>query len=632
MIHALSGNGRALLTVDGRGGWKQLFYPYPGLHQQLEHARLGLFDEETETFSWVDQEGDPPVEQGHAPDSNVARTVLERQGLTLEINDMVHPDLDMVIRRIGVRSDGEARNVRLFHYQSLNMAGTLYRDTAYWDDERGTVTHYKRGFYFQLLGKPGFDAHSCGEHTLKGLEGSYVDAEDGSLEGNPISHGAADSVVQWDLDVPPGDERAVHLFVLMGRSRRDVNEFYEKVQGRPPRIYTDEATRYWDNWLDNKMPQPPRELGEGAVELYKRSLFVIQGCQADNGSIIASPDARTLKWGGDSYCYCWWRDAALISRALSEVGLFRNTVAFLRFAAKAQEEEGYLLHRHFPDGSVGSTWHPPPFLQIDQTASVISAARYFYEQSGSVDELLPSWELVRDAADFLMEFTDERGLPNPSYDLWEERKTVNLYSVAAATHGLQSAAEIAEVLGKRSDYWVDAAERMRTAALESFWNPDKGAFHKSLDPEDDALDASSLLALQTGLLDPTDPRYASVVEAIEDRLWVEPTGGIARYEGDDYYGDENAWIICTLWLARCYLDLDEPERARQLIDWTIRQAGPTLLLPEQVDRETGEPTSVTPLVWSHSTFVETVNAYRRTQRAAQPVRAQQAVVEGVEDR
>ncbi len=632
MIHTLSGNGHALLTLDERGSWEQLYYPHPGLHQQLQDARLGLYDEESDTFTWIDQEGEPPQDVGYVSGTNISQTNFHRLDLDLTLHDLVHPDLDMVIRRITIQNpQNRPRHLRIFHYQSLNMAGTLYQDTAYWDDERGTVTHYKRGFYFQLVGHPTFDDCVCGEHTLKGLEGSYVDAEDGELEGNRISHGAADSVVQWNLEIPPGEKKEVHFFVLMGRSREEVNDFYDQIDGRPPQIYTNEARRYWSNWLENKMPSPAKDLPEGTESIYERSLFILQDCQSENGSIIASPDARTLKWGGDTYCYCWWRDASLITRAMSEVGLNRNTVALLRFADKAQENEGYLLHRHFPDGSVGSTWHPPPFLQLDQTASVITAARYFYECSGNVDELLPSWGMVRDAADFLMHFVDDDGLPKPSYDLWEERKSVNIYTVATAIQGLKSAARIGQALGKRHEYWASAATRMHEAALEAFWNPHKDAFYKSLNPQDDALDASSLLALQHGILEPTDPRYKTVVNSIENRLWVKATGGIARYEGDTYYGDENAWIICTLWLARCYLDLGNTERCHELLSWVIDQAGSTDLFPEQKDRETGEPTSVIPLVWSHSTFIETINAYTRSQQDAPPLIAQQRILPEVDE-
>ncbi|HUR62584.1 MAG TPA: glycoside hydrolase family 15 protein [Candidatus Thermoplasmatota archaeon] len=612
MISLLSGNQRVLLTIDERGAWTQLYYPHPGMHQQLQQARVGLYDEATKAFTWVDHEGEMPDEMQFLEDSNAARTRLRRMGLEVTLDDIVHPNLDLVIRRIAIRNPGtHARRVRVFRYQSLNIGGSMYQDTAYWDPETRTVTHYKGNFYFQMSGKPDFDHYSCGEHTLKGLKGSYVDAEDGQLSGGGISHGAADSVVQWNLEVPAGQEKAVHLMMVIGSSRRQVTEATKGLAGRDPSLYIAETIGYGNHWARKKQSTLAADLSPQVANVYRRSLYVLHDCQAANGSIIASPDSRTLKWGGDTYTYNWWRDGAYICRAMSEAGLHHNALAFLGFAARCQEEDGSFLHRHLPDGALGSTWHPPPFLQVDQTASVLDAVWHHYEVSGDLDELLRSWQLVRKGADFLMGFVDEHGLPRPSYDLWEEKKNINTYTVAAVVAGLRAAAKVGRALAKRSDFWTQAADRMQAAALERLWNPVKGTFNKGINPLDEAVDASTLLALRCGLLEPSDPRYAQVVEAVEKRLWSKAHGGISRYESDQYYGRENPWIICTLWLAQCHLALGNKDRCRELIEWAAATAGPTHLLAEQIDAE-GEHTSVTPLVWSHSTFIEAVNDYTRT--------------------
>lgn len=613
MIALLAGNQRVLLTIDERGSWTQLYFPHPGMHQQLQQARVGLFDEESQAFTWVDQEGDLPFEMHHLEDSNACRTRLRRMGLEVTLDDVVHPDLDLVIRRIALHNPGPlARRMRIFRYQSLNIAGSMYQDTAYWDPETRTLTHYKGNFYFQLSGRPAFDAYSCGEHTLKGLKGSYIDAEDGTLQGGGISHGAADSVLQWNVEIPAGEERAVHVLMVIGGSRRQVNEATQGLAGREPSLYLAETVGYGNHWARNKQSAIAGDLSGQVGHVYRRSLYVLHDCQAANGSIIASPDSRTLKWGGDTYTYNWWRDGAYICRAMSEAGLHRNALSFLSFAAACQEENGSFLHRHLPDGTLGSTWHPPPFLQVDQTASVIDAVWHHYEVTGDLDELLRSWELVRRGADFLMGFVDEHGLPKPSFDLWEEKKNVNTYTVAAVVAGLRAAVKAGRALAKRSEFWAQAAERMAAAALEQLWNPSKGTFHKGIHPIDAAVDASTLLALRCGLLSPSDPRYLQVVQAVEERLWSKTHGGIARYEGDQYYGRENPWIICTLWLAQCHLALGNRLRCKELIEWCAATAGPTHLLAEQIDAETGEHTSVTPLVWSHSTFIEAVNDYTRS--------------------
>jgi GH15 family glucan-1,4-alpha-glucosidase len=152
---------------------------------------------------------------------------------------------------------------------------------------------------------------------------------------------------------------------------------------------------------------------------------------------------------------------------------------------------------------------------------------------------------------------------------------------------------------------------MRELALKHLWDPGKQQFARSLEPRDEKADASVLLALKLGLVPWNDERARRTVDRIDHTLWQEHTGGLARYEGDQYFGAENPWVICTLWLAEARLSLGDPARARELIQWVVDHASPTQLLPEQVESRTGQATSVTPLVWSHSTFVDVVNKYRR---------------------
>jgi oligosaccharide amylase len=612
LITLLTGNLRILLTIDEKGNWSNLYYPYAGQYQHLRTVKLGLYDEKEDAFVWLGEDAGWTIEQDYLQGSNAARTLYVGPHADVEVVDAVHSNHDLVIRRITVHNKTpDARRYRVFNYQSLMVAESMYQDTAYWDEERRTINHYKRNFYFQYMGAPSFDAFTCGEHTLKGLQGSYVDAEDGKLEGGRISHGAADSVVQWNVEAPAGGEASVRLLCMLGHSRQDVNRFWSYLKNRDAAELESEAIDFWGHWISHKALDVASVLSKEAQDVYKRSIFVLKNCASANGAIIASPDPRTLKSGGDTYNYTWWRDGAYIAKSMDEVGLYETAHRFLKFAEKCQEEEGYFLHRHFPDGTVGSTWHLPPFIQIDQTASVVSAVWHHFKRRSDMDELLALWPVVKRGANFLEKYVDERGLPLASYDLWEERKSVNAYSVAAVVHGLERGERISEQLGKSRGRWRRASERMREAMLERLWSDKKGCFLKSIDPVDETIDASTLLTIKLGVLDPTDARAEKLVQTVEKRLWVKGTGGVARYEGDTYYGPENPWIICTLWLAEAHLLLGRPERTRELLEWTAATATPTGLLPEQLDARTGEHTSVTPLVWSHSTFLDVTNKYRR---------------------
>jgi oligosaccharide amylase len=616
MITQLAGNGRVLLTINDAGEWNDLFYPYPGQFQHLREMRLGFFDVDHPSFYWF-RPGNgfhlevPPSVVGSFPTS-----IWSGHGITLSVEEVVHPNYDLVLRILRFRSE-EKRRLRLFSYQSFKIAESLYQETAYVDPKTSSLVHYKRGFYFEFFGDPVFDAAVCGEHTLKGLKGSYVDAEDGHLDGRTIAHGAADSVMQWNLALTPGVEATVRILLAVGRGDAAVHRLRDDVRARGPTRFESEAKAYWRAWASRHLPERTDDLGDAAARLERESVLVLKLSTATTGSIIASPDTRSLAVGGDTYNYCWWRDGAFISEAMDQCRLRELSARFLRFARTCQSPDGSFLHRFFPDGEVGSTWHPPPFLQIDQTASVISAAWHHMDRGADPDVLLELWPMVESAGNFLVKFRDHpTGLPSPSFDLWEERSGIHLYSTAAVVHGLESAARIAGVLGKDATHWQTAADEVRAAVVHQMWDPSLARFVRSLEPRDERIDASTLLALDLGLLAPSDPRYRATVETTERRLSSKAVGGLARYEGDEYYGPENPWIVCTLWLAAAHLKLGNRSRCRELIDWVVAHATPAGLLPEQVDAVTGEPKSATPLVWSHATFLDVISRYRRSSNPA----------------
>ena len=99
-------------------------------------------------------------------------------------------------------------------------------------------------------------------------------------------------------------------------------------------------------------------------------------------------------------------------------------------------------------------------------------------------------------------------------------------------------------------------------------------------------------------------------------------GGVARYE-DDYYHQVtddvenvpgNPWFICTLWMADYAIEraltADDLAAVMPRLQWVADRALPSGVLAEQVHPHTNAPLSVSPLTWSHATFVATVDRYR----------------------
>jgi hypothetical protein len=73
--------------------------------------------------------------------------------------------------------------------------------------------------------------------------------------------------------------------------------------------------------------------------------------------------------------------------------------------------------------------------------------------------------------------------------------------------------------------------------------------------------------------------------------------GIPPIEG---WTPGQVWTAPTAWAAWALIELGEPRAADRLLGELRRAATPYGTLPERVDARTGEPTSTTPLAWSHA--------------------------------
>jgi GH15 family glucan-1,4-alpha-glucosidase len=136
----------------------------------------------------------------------------------------------------------------------------------------------------------------------------------------------------------------------------------------------------------------------------------------------------------------------------------------------------------------------------------------------------------------------------------------------------------------------------------------------------------------------------ATMKALREKLWVNtPIGGLARYENDDYHRVSrevpgNPWFICTLWLADYLAEKngsdDELDQAVDLLSWAAAHALPSGVLPEQINPVTGESISVSPLTWSHATYVATAHRILRRlagkqAAAAAPYLRQEDWIEGL---
>jgi GH15 family glucan-1,4-alpha-glucosidase len=101
---------------------------------------------------------------------------------------------NIYLREIAVTNlRAEKRSVELFFSQDFDLYGNSVGDTAAYDPRSGGVLHYKASRYFLVNGYSEslnkLSQFAVGVKKTGGKEGTFKDAEDGILSGNPIAQG-----------------------------------------------------------------------------------------------------------------------------------------------------------------------------------------------------------------------------------------------------------------------------------------------------------------------------------------------------------------------------------------------------------------------------------------------------------
>ena len=629
------GNGRILICQDEKGTIRDIYFPYVGLENHGNFIRAGIYDLDNRVCSWfekwnIDQRYKSNFKEHFLKEwssdenrqekivhaiSNIGETIFNNAELDIRVTvwDAVHPSIRYFYRVFEVENlSSSPRNLRLFSNQNYMIMENKIGETAVID--RDVLIHYKRDRYFLHGSRPEFDEFATGTAEWKGLEGTWRDMEeDGALSGNVVAQGSVDSTLGWTLlQLQPDRPRRIHLWIAIGKSYANVNRIHKRIKDAGRSNVYHQAFNFWQSFIERVSLIPEckkiHQLPEDVKRIFYRSLLATVAHMDMNGSMIASCDSDIKQFGADLYTYCWPRDAAWACLALDRTRYHHLSSEVYGFLSKIITDRGCFFHKYTPAGDFGSTWHPVPMIQIDETGLPLYALYQNWLISKDV------WttgryfsSLVSPAANYLVRSLDlKTGLPVPSYDLWEERKGVHTYSACSVYAGLNGASQLARVLGNddEQERWAEASEIVRKA-IPDLYDNELGRFKRST--SDSTLDASLFSIWYMGILPPDDARVVGTMRAIEKEL-SRPSGGIARYANDCYQGYMNSWIICTLWLAQWHIAIGNLASAMELIHWCANHSHRTGLMPEQISDD-GTPRSVLPLMWSHCAFVLAIMDY-----------------------
>ncbi len=634
------GNGCLLVSFDKDYILRELNFPHVGAenHTRGEPFRFGVWT--NGEFRWLPDGWE--IKRNYLDNTLVTNVDLANSSLNLHIqsHDLVDFHENIYLRKMIVENlSDEEKDVRLFFNHDFHIYGNEIGDTAAHRPELGAMLHYKGERHFLINvyanNKYGVDEFATGNKETEGSEGTWVDAEDGHLGGNPIAQGSVDSTIAIHLILKPLEKETCYYWISAGKNWAEVVALEGKVRKKGPEYLLNRTKDYWTLWA-HKESLNYSLLPEKVADLYKKSLLICRTQINNCGSIIAASDSDSIHFNRDTYSYMWPRDGALTANAL-DMAEYGFTSYFYTFCQQIIEKDGYFLHKYTPSGSLASSWHPwekdgKPQLPIqeDETALVIWALWIHFHKFRDVEFIKPLYRpLIKRAADFMMNYRNlETGLPLPSYDLWEERQGVLTFTVATVYGGLQAAANFAEIFGEAdlAKEYRDGAATLRGGMDKYLWLKEEKRFARMINFNKDGsveidktIDASVYAIFAFGAYLATDEKVASTMQQVIEKLWCNTeSGGLARYENDPYYRQSdtvpgNPWFVTTLWLAQYYIalakTLGELEKPMKLLEWVADHALPSGVLAEQINPFTHEPLSVSPLTWSHATFIATVQHY-----------------------
>lgn len=637
------GNGSLLVNFDDKYQIRDIYFPHVGQENHTEGFpfRFGVWADGE--FSWVFSD-DWRRDLRYESETLVTDVHLinEKIGVEIVCNDTVGSHDNIFLRRARVRNLRDAsREVRVFLHHDFRISESKVGDTAFYDPESLSLIHYKKNRYFLINTEPHFDVFTTGRKAFRDHEGTWRDAEDGNLKVGAITEGSVDSTIGVHLNLSAQQIGEFYYWIAAGKSHETVCRLNKIIKTETPPRFLTQTENYWRAWV-NKNDLDFADLAPEIVDLFKRSLLITRTqCDAD-GAILAANDSDVTIRATDHYSYLWTRDGALVANALDLASYRFITRSFYDLCGKIIQPEGYFVQKYNSDGTVASGWHAAWDVQAkkrlvpiqeDETALVIWALRHHYDQYRDIEFVRGLYRsLIIRAADFMCSFRNQKTkLPLPSWNLWENQLGVHTFTCSAVVGGLRAAANFADLFGDadRAAFYENAADEIVSAMREHLYSPKLNRFLRGLRyfgdetfEADTKLDASLFGLFYFGAFEANDELVRKTMREVEKKLWINTEiGGVARFESDDYMQIStdveritgNPWFICTLWLAEYRIAVAEDEKdlkgALEIFEWTTKRALPSGILAEQIDPETGEPVSVSPLTWSHSTFVAAVMNY-----------------------
>jgi GH15 family glucan-1,4-alpha-glucosidase len=343
----------------------------------------------------------------------------------------------------------------------------------------------------------------------------------------------------------------------------------------------DDTTAYWKAWLNTSTYQGRwREMVNRSAMTLKLMTYHPTGAPVAAATLGLPEQA-----GGErnwDYRFTWIRDGSLTMHALGNLGYFEEQA---RFGA-------WMRDRVIEDQAANGASPLKIMYRVDGSSDLTEeildqlegwrGSRPVRIGNGAADQL--QLDIYGEAADAIMA-GDEAGLPiayegwlaltrimdwvadnwdQPDEGVWETRggRKNFTYGRFQCWVALDRAIKLAQRHGRPANLasWTAARDQLYNQVMTRGWNHKVKAFTQHYDTE--VLDSSLLLMPIEDFISPTDPRWISTLDAMNDELVSDSL--VYRYNPasspDGLHGDEGTFSLCT------FLYVDALARAGRLDD------------------------------------------------------------------
>ena len=391
-----------------------------------------------------------------------------------------------------------------------------------------------------------------------------------------------------------------------------------------------------DSWLAKGIQ--PQLYGKLRAE-YNMSLLLVKDDQNPmTGEIAASPSPV--------YLYTWVRDGSFSAMSLQDAGHIRSALKYWKWMASEQGNDinngTWQTRFDFWTGSVSTDWIAPEYdsvglfqmgiynlFEITHNISMVSGflndinySLAFEEKSIATYGLIPEdhsiWEQQLGYY-FWTQSIDDIGMKDGIMLLSQtEHPSVIMPGMPPVPPGSQQKLQELEtnytlLTGNiLKDFYADGifAQYITPVSSQYPGNSQPATYYLM----NNTPDASQILPIAMGFMNPNSPLSQSVVSNVVSILENHKVGGLPRYYNDLYHytayggylqssGPSPPWIITTLFLGDYDESVGNMSGALSIISWAANhtQSG---LLPEAIDPNFGTIiASTSPLTWSSAMYV-----------------------------